>query len=88
LSVHTGLGQATLCVQDNGPGIAPAERDKVLQPFYRLLGSAQTGSGLGLSIVHTIAQRLGTDIRLEFSDPAQQSGLRVEIRLPLYRPAP
>ncbi|MDR2324161.1 MAG: GHKL domain-containing protein [Acidovorax sp.] len=88
LSVHSHQNQATLRIQDNGPGIPLAERDKVLQPFYRLLGNDQTGSGLGLSIVQTIAQRMGADMQLDFSDPARHSGLRVEIRLPLYRPAP
>ncbi|WP_370679085.1 ATP-binding protein [Comamonas sp. GB3 AK4-5] len=86
LSVHTHQNQATLRIQDNGPGIPLAERDKVLQPFYRLLGNDQTGSGLGLSIVQTIAQRMGADMQLDFSDPERQSGLRVEICLPLYQP--
>lgn len=88
LSVHRGQGLATLSIQDNGPGIPLAERDKVLQPFYRLLGNDQTGSGLGLSIVQTIAQRMGADMQLDFSDPERHSGLRVEIRLPLYQPTP
>ncbi len=44
-----------LQVEDSGPGIAPAERDKVFQPFYRSLGSQVDGSGLGLAIVREIA---------------------------------
>ena len=40
-----------LRIDDNGPGIADAERDKVWQRFYRIAGAASNGSGLGLAIV-------------------------------------
>ncbi|HKX43399.1 MAG TPA: sensor histidine kinase N-terminal domain-containing protein [Burkholderiaceae bacterium] len=53
-----------LQVEDSGPGIAPAERDKVFQPFYRSLGSQVDGSGLGLAIVREIAQQHGVEITL------------------------
>ena len=53
-----------LQVEDSGPGIAPAERDKVFQPFYRSLGSQVDGSGLGLAIVREIAQQHGAEITL------------------------
>lgn len=46
-----------LQVEDNGPGIPFAERDLVLQPFYRRLGQEAEGSGLGLAIVAEIAKR-------------------------------
>ena len=49
----------TLWVEDNGPGIPPEERRRVLDPFYRILGSEQQGTGLGLSIADTIAKRYG-----------------------------
>ena len=49
----------TLWVEDNGPGILPEERRRVLDPFYRILGSEQQGTGLGLSIADTIAKRYG-----------------------------
>ena len=53
-----------LQVEDSGPGIAPAEREKVFQPFYRSLGTQVDGSGLGLAIVREIAQQHGAEITL------------------------
>lgn len=53
--------QVCIEVSDAGPGIAESELRQVLQPFYRLEGSRNRGSGgvgLGLSIAHDIAQRL------------------------------
>ncbi len=55
-------------VEDNGPGIAPAERSHVFERFYRILGTQVEGSGLGLAIVREIAQRHGAQIDL-FSNP-------------------
>lgn len=83
LSVAVSDGTATLRVQDNGPGIPLVERERVFDPFYRVLGSTQTGSGLGLSIVQAIAQRIGAQIRLDFSDPVAQTGLCVTVILPV-----
>lgn len=45
-----------LCVDDNGPGIPPEERERVFERFYRILGTDVTGSGLGLAIVSEIAR--------------------------------
>ena len=53
------------------------ERQRVFDPFYRTLGSDQVGSGLGLSIVKTIADRVGAEIKLDFSDKVESSGLCV-----------
>lgn len=83
LSVRVSEGQAELRVQDSGPGIALAERDRVFDPFYRTLGSEQLGSGLGLSIVQTIAHRIGAEIRLDFVDETQQTGLKVSVIVPM-----
>ena len=58
-------------VEDNGPGIAPAERELVFQPFYRALGTNVDGSGLGLPIVREIAQRHGASISIEATQPGQ-----------------
>lgn len=69
-------GKAWLEVADNGPGIPPAERERVFDRFYRRSGQDASGSGLGLSIVHCIAQRHNADIRL---DDAPGGGLRVRI---------
>ena len=56
--------RAVLEVEDNGPGIAPGERARVFERFYRILGSSVSGSGLGLAIVREIAQQHGADIAI------------------------
>jgi two-component system OmpR family sensor kinase len=84
LFVGVSKGKAELRIQDNGPGIPMAERDRVFDPFYRTLGTEQIGSGLGLSIVQTIANRLGAEIRLAFSDQEKKTGLDVTILFPAH----
>jgi two-component system sensor histidine kinase TctE len=54
-----------LQVEDNGPGIAPHERDLVFQPFFRALGTNVDGSGLGLPIVKEIAQQHGATVSID-----------------------
>ena len=49
-------GRASLTVDDQGPGIAPAERARVFDRFYRAEGNSQHGSGLGLAIARSIAE--------------------------------
>ncbi len=88
LSVSVAQGHAVLRIQDSGPGIPAQERDRVFDPFYRTLGNGQLGSGLGLSIVRTIADRIGAEIRLDFADEAKQAGLCVTLRIPLAGPLP
>jgi two-component system sensor histidine kinase TctE len=58
-------------VEDNGPGIAPAERARVFEPFYRALGTNVDGSGLGLPIVLEIAQQHGATVSIEAAHPGQ-----------------
>ena len=72
-------GKAWLEVADNGPGIPVAERERVFDRFYRRSSQDVTGSGLGLSIVHSIAQRHKADIRL---DDTPGGGLRVRVEFP------
>lgn len=68
-----------LWVEDNGPGIPAAERERVLRRFYRLDSSRSSpGSGLGLSLAAAIAARHRGEIRLLDAAP----GLRVEVLLP------
>lgn len=86
LSVGISEGKAELRIQDNGPGIPLAERGRVFDRFYRMLGSEQIGSGLGLSIVQTIAHRIGAEIRLAFSDQEKQTGLDVTVLFPATAP--
>jgi two-component system sensor histidine kinase TctE len=82
-------GQALLEVEDTGPGIAPAERPRVFERFYRILGSSAPGSGLGLAIVREIAQQHGADIDV-FNNPRSQSkklpGSLFRLTFPLPEP--
>lgn len=82
LSVGQLAGAVVLCVEDTGPGIAPAERERVFDAFYRTVGTEPAGSGLGLSIVQAIAQRVGARVSLAWSDDAAQRGLKVQVLLP------
>ena len=63
---------AQLEVEDTGPGIAPNERERVFERFYRILGSNTQGSGLGLAIVREIAQQHGAEIDV-FNKPRSHS---------------
>ena len=68
---------ATLTVSDQGPGIPADERAKVGQRFYRILGTEEYGSGLGLSIVKRIAELHGAGLSL--ADGEQGRGLSVAV---------
>jgi two-component system, OmpR family, sensor histidine kinase TctE len=73
-----------LQVEDSGPGIPEAERELVLQPFYRALGTNVDGSGLGLPIVLEIARQHSAELKLEDSRPGQvPPGTRVSVRFVL-----
>jgi len=67
-SVQVGIthesGDICLSVSDNGPGIPEQERAKVLERFYRPLGTQASGSGLGLSIVKRIAEVHGATLQM------------------------
>ena len=80
LSAEETPGHIIFRIEDNGPGIPPAERSRVFDPFYRILGSGQEGTGLGLSIARTIAERHGGRIELAQS-PHHPSGLLVSVYL-------
>jgi two-component system, OmpR family, sensor histidine kinase TctE len=66
-----------LVVEDNGPGVAPAERERIFEPFYRAPESASEGTGLGLAIVREIAQQHGASVNIENAVP---HGMIVRIR--------
>jgi two-component system, OmpR family, sensor kinase len=82
LSVMPANDQAVLQIKDSGPGIPIGDRDRVFDPFYRSLARNQEGSGLGLSIVKAIADRIGAKLELAYSDEATRSGLRVSVVIP------
>lgn len=65
ISLSLQDSRATLLVEDDGPGIDPLERERIFEPFIRLDPSrdrATGGCGLGLAIVHGIAQAMSADI--------------------------
>jgi len=64
-------------VRDSGPGIPEAERNQVQQRFYRIAGTGEEGSGLGLSIVRRIAELHGA--RLVLSDNNSSGGLLAKV---------
>lgn len=55
-------GDAVLTVRDDGPGIPEAECERVFERFYRVSGSKETGSGIGLSLVARIARMHGASL--------------------------
>ena len=57
-------GGGFLRVADDGPGIAPAERERVFDRFYRAAGTAGGGSGIGLSLVAQIAAQHGAEVAM------------------------
>jgi len=76
-----GQGEAVeLSVDDSGPGLPPAERERVLDRFYRSGEPQAPGSGLGLSIVKSIAELHGASVALDASPSL--GGLRVVVRFP------
>jgi two-component system, OmpR family, sensor kinase len=83
LSVQRSKDEAALVIEDNGPGIPEGEWERVFDPFYRLLGSDEIGSGLGLSIVRAISARVGASVRLCYANDQLRSGLRVMVTFPL-----
>jgi two-component system sensor histidine kinase TctE len=78
-------------IEDDGPGIPVADRERVFERFYRLPQSANSdGSGLGLSIVQALGRRMGAMVTLE--TPASGKGLKAVIQFQrttnLAEPAP
>ncbi len=83
LTVFADADAIHLCVDDEGPGIAPSERELVLERFYRCPDSQGEGCGLGLAIAKEIMDRHRGELHLE-SNP-RQAGLRVRIVLARQR---
>ena len=80
VSASTEAGCPALHVADTGPGIAPTERDRVFDRFYRTRDAAAGGSGLGLAIVKAIADRHGATVAL--AGRRTGTGLEVTVAFP------
>jgi two-component system sensor histidine kinase TctE len=72
-------------VKDTGPGIPPEERQRVLERFYRVLGSDIEGSGLGLAIVKEIATQHGGKLEI-LENVYQESPLKYGTCMRVYLP--
>jgi len=82
--LSSGVDGTLLEVCDDGPGIPEEDRARVLERFYRIAGSGESGSGLGLSIVSRIAQTCGA--RLAMHEGEGGKGLRVRLFFPKAPP--
>ena len=82
VTVRTRVGarEVRVEVEDDGPGIPPAERERVLERFYRAPGTTGAGSGLGLAIVSEIASVHGA--RVEIGEGEGGRGCRVALVFP------
>ena len=83
VSVRRQGSRLLLRVEDSGPGLAPEMLERLGQRFWRPPGQAESGSGLGWSIVRRIAAVLGLEVRVQRS--ADLGGLAVEVSAPAAR---
>jgi len=66
-------------IEDDGPGIPQAQRDRVFERFYRLPQTSHSeGSGLGLSIVQALGRRMGASV--SFETPPSGKGVKVVVQ--------
>lgn len=77
IHVLVQAGQVVLQVQDSGPGLTEAEMQRLGERFYRVLGTEQSGSGLGWSIVRRIAAVY--QAQLDVSRSAELGGLCIKV---------
>lgn len=71
-------GVPTVYFEDNGPGIAKEDRERVFERFTRLQPERdKVGTGLGLSIVHTLAETMGATVAIR--DTVSGNGIRIEV---------
>lgn len=83
LTLRARAGRIEIAVDDEGPGLDPADLDRVFEPFHRLEASRcrdTGGSGLGLAIARQIARAHGGDVALA---NRTEGGLRALLTLPL-----
>jgi two-component system sensor histidine kinase TctE len=82
ITIRCGRRGATayLEVEDDGPGVAPAERPRILERFYRVQGTQGEGNGLGLAIAEEIARVHHSHLQLQ--PGAGGRGLKVTLPLP------
>jgi two-component system sensor histidine kinase QseC len=79
IAIERDPDAARLVVEDQGPGIADEDLDRVTERFYRGRGASSGGSGLGLAVVRELAERWGGGV----SVGRGERGTRIEVRFPL-----
>ncbi|KAE9542242.1 two-component system sensor histidine kinase QseC [Ursidibacter maritimus] len=77
--IRVTLAKHKLIIADNGGGVDSTDLAKLGQRFYRPAGQNEKGSGLGLSIVHRIAELHQYQVNLENSVLEKKQGLKVTI---------
>jgi PAS domain S-box-containing protein len=81
ISAGTSNGLVSIAVSDSGPGIAPGERERIFEKFYRAgpqLTRLSGGTGLGLYISRELTRRMGGRLRVE-SEPGEGATFVVEL---------
>ncbi len=80
VAVTAAAGRARVEVSDRGPGVPPAQRERIFDRFHRAAGTAGGGAGLGLPLARLVARAHGGDVTLE---PGDVAGARFVLELPL-----
>jgi two-component system OmpR family sensor kinase len=84
-------GAVRLTVEDDGPGIPAELKERVFERFVRGAGDRGGSSGLGLSIVHAVAESHGGKVAIQSSTmnrAGRSRGTRFEVTLPMSRSTP
>ncbi|MCQ3828129.1 PAS domain S-box protein [Microbulbifer elongatus] len=80
---YTRAGLACIAVTDNGPGISPAHRERILEPFFTTKEPGE-GTGLGLAMVYSIVEEHGGQLELVSpAHPETGRGARFIVQIPL-----
>jgi two-component system sensor histidine kinase KdpD len=80
LSATAGELAARVKVVDHGPGVPPAQREQLFQPFQRLEGGTVQGAGLGLTVARGFMEAMDGVL---IADGSSGGGLTMRLRLPL-----
>jgi two-component system sensor histidine kinase QseC len=81
VSIRNAAASSELTVEDSGPGMNAADIERLGERFFRVVGTAESGSGLGWSIARRIATAMAAEVRVSHS--ASLGGLAVAIRFPI-----
>jgi K+-sensing histidine kinase KdpD len=80
ITASAGASNAKITIVDHGPGISPAQRERLFEPFQRLDDSTSNGIGLGLAVARGFAEAMGGAL---VADQSVGGGLTMRLRLPL-----